>query len=215
MAPTLTNPALSLHYGGWEDEPGIAVDSRWRWSGFEDVRTKRTLYLVKHLREGWELEFYQGVPPSYQQIGEVTEGKISLRGRKWYTEQIYSKREGFWHKMGDSLVLKSPFDERSYIWSHKQVWDTYTMTVIYLRAQSHKTDELSSTKYQQLTDAETKECIVKTKDKHHKKEPDVLEFSDRAARMLEFVLLSMLQYRREIYKGNKEFADAVVDGLKG
>ncbi|KAL8276441.1 hypothetical protein RQP46_011143 [Phenoliferia psychrophenolica] len=193
MSPTISDAKLSLKYGGWEDEPEIKMDPRWTWSGFENAATHQTLYVAKHLKVGWELEVFR-MYPNLHQIGEVTEGKISLRGTKYYSEDLYSQKKGFWSSMGASKVVKSPVDGKSYVWSHKQVWDTYTMT---------------------LVDAETKECIVKTKDLHQKKEPDVLEFSDRGVRMLEFVLLSMLQYRREIYKGNKEFAEAFADAVKG
>ena len=55
MKPSITNVALSLTYGAWQDEPDIKLDPRWSWSGFEDADSHRMLYVIKHLKVGWEL----------------------------------------------------------------------------------------------------------------------------------------------------------------
>ncbi|KAI5477645.1 hypothetical protein MNV49_006031 [Pseudohyphozyma bogoriensis] len=188
MSPKLSGPvAFTLSYGPYKEHP---LPKTHKYYCF----TKGTngdsgvLFVVKGLNEGWQKELYLGEATNQPglQFGEVTVGKMVLRGRAFYSEDLHPKRKGIRAAFSDSRLVRNPYNERTYMWHHESSFNVSNIT---------------------LMDPETKEVFLISKE--GKKKHDNIEMTDQIAQHLEFWMLSMLMYRRKLEMENKKFADNV------
>lgn len=140
------------------------------------------LLVLKKLNVGEEYEVFEFNPQQQPvQVGEITEGKVSIRGTKHYSETIYTDSHGLRAMFDDTKTAISPFDRRQYIWQHSAA--------------------LISSEYSfVLKDVESKDFLIKAKD-NHGKGSDVIEISRTISTnpaVLEFWIFSMMHYRMQI-----------------
>ncbi|KAI5477646.1 hypothetical protein MNV49_006032 [Pseudohyphozyma bogoriensis] len=194
MSPHLSHPAaLTLVYGVWNDDAHTLPKSHHHFAFARDGNDDATvMFVVKNLNVGWQKEVYLG-PSTGQngfQIGEVTKGKLLLRGQSFYSEDIHRKYagwKGFWDS--SSRFVKNPFDGKSYLWHHESVYSVSNIT---------------------LKDPETKEVLILSKAGKHNN-PDTIEFDARVLQHLEVWILEMLMYRGKLQEENDQaFNDNII-----
>ncbi|KAI5477640.1 hypothetical protein MNV49_006026 [Pseudohyphozyma bogoriensis] len=182
MSPKLCGPvAFTLSYGPYEKHSlpkthtyfcfrqGTSVDSH-------------VLFVVKKLNEGWQKELYLGE-------ATITPGKLVLRGRAFYSEEMHLKRSnGFKEAFSASRLVKNPYNEKKYLWHHESLFNVSNITLI---------------------DADTREVFLISKE--GQKKFDNIEMTQHVVEHLEFWMLSLLMYRRKLEVENKKFRDNAVD----